>query len=225
MEFQARPTGFVSFPTRASTKPTADVALEPASDWAAAPSVGAQPSTQGDQTLLSVARDPTDPLTLAFAGVIGRALAAGQCPLIRGLPESEFRRLLDTYFPATELTNGDPGGDPAALDELQDLLDLLLEFRREPSETLAWLSHAIASAAMRDNHLWQDMGLPNRPLLTRLMMENFPDLAKRNVGDMKWKKFFYRQLCERAEVPICKSPNCADCVDYQVCFGHDQEPT
>jgi nitrogen fixation protein NifQ len=225
MEFQARATGFVSFPARASTKPTADAALESAPDWAAVPSIGAHPSTPGDQTLLRVARDPKDPLTLAFAGVIGRALAAGQCPLIRGLPESDFRRLLDNYFPATELTNGDPGRDSAALDELQDLLDLLLEFRREPSETLAWLSHAIASAAMRDNHLWQDMGLPNRPLLTRLMMENFPELAKRNVGDMKWKKFFYRQLCERAEVPICKSPNCGDCVDYQVCFGHEHGST
>jgi nitrogen fixation protein NifQ len=56
------------------------------------------------------------------------------------------------------------------------------------------------------------------------MTEHFPELAKRNVGDMKWKKFFYRQLCERAEVPICKSPNCADCVDYQACFGHEHDP-
>ncbi len=225
MVFQAQATGFVSLPTRASSTTAADTALEPAPAWPAAPLVGAHLAAQDAQTLLRVARDPTDPLTLAFAGVIGRALAAGQCPLIRGLPESDFRRLLDAYFPAIELTNGDPGRDPAALDELQDLLDLLMEFRREPSERLTWLSHAIASAAMRDNHLWQDMGLPNRPLLTRLMTEQFPDLAKRNVGDMKWKKFFYRQLCERAAVPICKSPNCADCVDYQVCFGHEQDPT
>lgn len=98
-------------------------------------------------------------------------------------------------------------------------MELLLEARREPSETLAWLSHAVASAAMRDNHLWQDMGLPNRALLSRLMAECFPELAARNVGDMKWKKFFYRQLCEREQVPICKSPNCADCIDYKVCFG------
>ena len=75
---------------------------------------------------------------------------------------------------------------------------------------------------MRDNHLWQDMGLPNRALLSRLMAHNFPALAARNVGDMKWKKFFYRQLCEQANVPICKSPNCADCVDYRVCFGHEE---
>jgi nitrogen fixation protein NifQ len=52
-----------------------------------------------------------------------------------------------------------------------------------------------------------------------LLNENFPGLAAKNVGDMKWKKFFYRQLCERAEIPICKSPNCAICTDYDVCFA------
>jgi nitrogen fixation protein NifQ len=44
-------------------------------------------------------------------------------------------------------------------------------------------------------------------------------LKRKNAGDMKWKKFFYRQLCEAAEVPICKSPSCAECCDYSVCFG------
>jgi nitrogen fixation protein NifQ len=55
------------------------------------------------------------------------------------------------------------------------------------------------------------------------MAECFPALAARNVGDMKWKKFFYRQLCEHAAVPICKSPNCADCVDYRACFGPEDD--
>ena len=62
-------------------------------------------------------------------------------------------------------------------------------------------------------------GLPNRAVLSRLMQTHFPTLAAKNIGDMKWKKFFYRQLCERAGVPICKSPHCADCCDFRVCFG------
>ena len=177
------------------------------------------------RSLLACARNPDEPLTLAFAGIIGRALDAGQQPLIRGLAEADFQRLLAAFFPGAALRNGDPAADRAALDELDELLELLMEFRREPSETLAWLSQAIASAAMRDNHLWQDMGLPNRPLLSRLMATYFPALAARNLGDMKWKKFFYRQLCERAQVPICKSPNCADCVDVAVCFGHGPDTT
>ncbi len=36
---------------------------------------------------------------------------------------------------------------------------------------------------------------------------------------MKWKKFFYRQYCEQAEVLICASPSCARCSDYPACFG------
>jgi nitrogen fixation protein NifQ len=171
------------------------------------------------ESLMARARDPDDELTRAFAGVIGCALQAGQSPLIRGLPQNDFQRLLDAYFPGAVLANGDLTGDTAPWGELDDLLQLLMEFRREPSEALTWLSHAVASAALRDNHLWEDMGLPNRPFLSRLMTRDYPELAARNAGDMKWKKFFYRQLCERAEVPICKSPNCADCVDYPVCFG------
>jgi nitrogen fixation protein NifQ len=165
------------------------------------------------------ARDPQDELTRAFAGVIGQALATGRSPLVRGLPQEELDRLLQTYFDDVELENGDLAKQAAQSDELNDLLALLLESRREPTRELAWLSHAVASAAMCDNHLWQDMGLPDRALLSRLMTNAFPNLAARNVGDMKWKKFFYRQLCEREQVPICKSPNCADCIDYKVCFG------
>lgn len=56
-------------------------------------------------------------------------------------------------------------------------------------------------------------------MLSCLLRENFPTLAALNTRDMKWKKFFYRQLCERAGVMICKSPNCAECCDFRACFG------
>jgi len=175
-------------------------------------------------TLLATARDPSDELTLAFTGVLSQALVTGQRPLIRGLPAADFQRLLDTFFPGADLANGD-AADPAPADELAELLELLLEFRREPSEPLTWLSHAIACAALRDNHLWQDMGLPNRAMLSALMAHQFPGLAALNAGDMKWMKFFYRQLCERAEIPICKSPHCSQCVDYRACFTHTTDGT
>ncbi|WP_295387118.1 nitrogen fixation protein NifQ [uncultured Thiodictyon sp.] len=181
------------------------------------------PRIHDQASLLATARDPADELTLAFACVIGQALAVGQRPLIRGLPAADFQRLLDAYFPGAGLVNDETAADPALADELADLLELLLEFRREPSEALTWLSHAVASAALRDNHLWQDMGLPNRALLSALMTHQFPGLATLNSGDMKWKKFFYRKLCERADVPICKSPHCEQCVDYRACFSHTDD--
>ncbi|HEY6898882.1 MAG TPA: nitrogen fixation protein NifQ, partial [Rhodocyclaceae bacterium] len=57
--------------------------------------------------------------------------------------------------------------------------------------------------------------------LSALMLRFFPALAAKNSGDMKWKKFFYRQLCEQTGLLMCKSPHCADCSDYRVCFSHD----
>jgi nitrogen fixation protein NifQ len=77
---------------------------------------------------------------------------------------------------------------------------------------------------MASDHLWQDMGLPARAVLNALLAEHFTPLYLKNVGDMKWKKFFYRQLCERAQVPICRSPSCSTCVDFTYCFGPEEAP-
>ena len=175
-------------------------------------------------TPLHLALRPDDLPTLAFAGVIGKSLEAKRRPLIRGLDEDIFTGLVSEYFPGFDYPNGTP--DPAEskqqafdLDEFDDLLDLLLEHRATNSRQEAWLAHAIATASMGQNHLWQDMGLPDRQALSSLLMTYFPALAMRNTKDMKWKKFFYRQLCERSGILICKSPRCADCCDFRLCFG------
>jgi len=171
---------------------------------------------------LECARRPDEPATLAFAGVIGQALINHRRPLIRGLSEARFQKLLNEHFVLEALfPNGEenPGVDSG--DEYADLVKLLLEHRATPTEQDAWLAYAVASAAMGENHLWQDMGLPSRKVLSDLMAKHFPVLAAKNVGDMKWKKFFYRQLCEQAGVPICKSPHCAECSDYGNCFGSE----
>jgi nitrogen fixation protein NifQ len=170
--------------------------------------------------LMQSSRFPGDLRTLAFAGVIAQALAARRRPLIRGLSESSFGRLMRTCFPGMELRNGSlAASDEHGIDEFEDLRSLLMDFCAAPGEIQDWLSCGVASAAMQEQHLWQDMGLPNRALLSRLLGDNFPALAARNVDDMKWKKFFYRQLCQRAGLVVCKSPNCNDCIDYLACFG------
>jgi nitrogen fixation protein NifQ len=170
--------------------------------------------------LLACSRFPGDIRTLAIAGCLAEAIANGDQPLVRGLSEQRFNQLLRSCFAGVELKNGGTGGtgQPEA-DEFDDLLALLLESRAEPTELNAWISHCIASASLRQRHLWQDMGLPNRDTLSGLLAMVFPQLAARNVGDMKWKKFFYRQLCQQAGIPLCRSPNCRDCRDFPVCFG------
>lgn len=174
------------------------------------------------RTPITHARRPDDLATLAFAGVIAQSLQTKRQPLIRGLSETCFQRLLNEYFSDLEFANADSTSlspPNLAYDEFDEIVELLLEHRASASEQGSWLAYAIASAAMGGNHLWQDMGLPSRKVLSDLMNAHFPTLAAKNMGDMKWKKFFYRQLCERAGVPICKSPHCAECCDYRICFG------
>lgn len=105
------------------------------------------------------------------------------------------------------------------MDEFDDVLALLLDHRALPGAESERVARWIAAAAMLENHLWQDMKLTSRAELSQLIQNHFPTLAARNTGNMKWKKFFYRELCERAGVPVCKSPRCAACRDYAVCFA------
>lgn len=169
--------------------------------------------------LWAYARQPDTLLTRCFAGVIGRALEGGQTPIIRGMADATFQDLLAAHFPGAVLGNGEPLDDASLAAEIADLAALLLEHRADSRPALEWLAQAIASAAMGSDHLWQDMGLPDRGLLSRLLSTYFPSLAALNRGDMKWKKFFYKQLCQRAEVPLCKAPHCQACSDYVHCFG------
>ena len=107
-------------------------------------------------------------------------------------------------------------------DEFNDILCLLLDnaFARDGENER--LARFIACASLKENHLWQDMGLPNRAVLSELMKQYFYPLYRKNTHDMKWKKFFYKQICEREGFHLCKSPSCGECVDYGKCFGPEE---
>jgi nitrogen fixation protein NifQ len=107
----------------------------------------------------------------------------------------------------------------AALDEEHaDLMALLRTHASHPGILADHLAMALAQACMGPRHLWEDLGLANRGQLNALMAEHFTALHQRNVQNMRWKKFFYRLLCEQADVLICKSPHCSQCEDQPVCF-------
>jgi nitrogen fixation protein NifQ len=107
-------------------------------------------------------------------------------------------------------------------DEVTDLIALLLEHADIERGTRAErrrVAETVALACLGDKHLWQDMRLNSRAELSVLLGHWFPALVAKNHADMKWKKFFYKQLCEREEIFICKSPSCGVCCDYALCFG------
>jgi nitrogen fixation protein NifQ len=173
----------------------------------------------------------------AFAAMIAtRATGGGALPAWLGLEPAAFRRLLRHHFPTLRpgTVLSDVGGlavhgavpadarpDPRT-DERQELIALMLMHKAGESPSEVWMAHVVAAGCMGSDHLWEDLGLCARPQLTELMRRNFPTLAARNVRDMKWKRFLYKQLCEAEGIYICRAPSCEVCRDYHVCFGPEQ---
>ncbi|MCQ4346798.1 nitrogen fixation protein NifQ [Pseudomonas stutzeri] len=105
-------------------------------------------------------------------------------------------------------------------DEWQELRELLLAGRAGRGGEAA-MAAIVAAACLGGDHLWRDLGLASREQLRALLEYNFPRLAARNVNNMRWKKFFYRQLCEQDGAYLCRSPSCQACPTYHDCFGEE----
>jgi nitrogen fixation protein NifQ len=107
-------------------------------------------------------------------------------------------------------------------DEVADLVALLVDHADPGAGTAAAIHEValtVAVASLGDDHLWQDLQFSSRSELSALMRRWFPALVAKNLGDMKWKKFLYRELCLREQILVCKSPSCEVCDDRPVCFG------
>ncbi|MCB4360986.1 nitrogen fixation protein NifQ [Quatrionicoccus australiensis] len=159
-----------------------------------------------------------DPNRSLLASMLaGQGIGEGCLPPDLGLGEEVFRHLLGEYFPDAEFSGH--SRQVEAIPEWSDLQKLLLEHRarQHPSELL--LANIVATACAGRDHLWQDLGLLNRAELSSLMWANFPALAAANTGDMKWKKFLYRQFCSREGIYVCPAPSCGQCQEYAKCFG------
>jgi hypothetical protein len=152
------------------------------------------------EDLVSGARAREDMLSLVFAGVISRAIAEGRQPLIRGLSENRFRRLLNEYFPEFEIANGNALPGAADSEAFAKLVSFLIERRSEPTEQRAWLAYAVASCAMAPGVLWQEMGLPGPQLLDDLMRVHFPSIVAENRGSTEWKSLLMRAQDQRGMV-------------------------
>lgn len=181
--------------------------------------------------LIACALDASEPAALALAGVLSAAFERhGQRLLpMPGFDAEATRRLLAHWFPGADAALGldwdalaGAERTESRLDEIEEVSSLLRAHAdpaagpKEASDAIAW---AMACASLGNNHLWQDLGLPSRNELSALIGHWFPSLAIKNTQNMKWKKFFYKQLCEREDIMICKAPTCGVCTDHAICFG------
>lgn len=178
------------------------------------------------QGLMATAGDEDSFDRHVFACILAHGAAESAYPLPQavGLSADQLRLLVQRFFPGAhwllERVEGGPGED--ALEE-PDLRRMLTDNATRPGDQVAiWLAAMVARRSLRANHLWQDLGLTSRNDLSELLHRHFGPLAARNSRDMKWKKFFYRQMCEDEGVLVCKSPICDTCSDAALCFGPEE---
>ncbi|MBL8260209.1 MAG: nitrogen fixation protein NifQ [Candidatus Competibacteraceae bacterium] len=156
--------------------------------------------------------------------LVSQLLGEGSLPVGLGLSPDAYAELKARHFPGSVLPpirRPPPVWDARLLEEKDELIALLDEHRAGQDRSESWLSVIVATGCLANDHLWQDLGLWSRRDLSELMARNFPALAARNDRDMKWKKFLYKQLCEREGVYLCRAPSCAVCCDYAKCFGSE----
>jgi nitrogen fixation protein NifQ len=174
-------------------------------------------------------REARDPFTAhvfacALAICLSETLALGRdLGSAMGLARADLRRLVVAWAPEAERYidfSSEP--ESISLDEEEDQIHQLLQrYRVDASDETSWISAIVTKRSLSPRHLWQDLGLATREELGRLMAERFPDLAARNFNHMKWKKFFYRSLCELEGFVLCSSPTCRECGDFHDCFGDE----
>jgi nitrogen fixation protein NifQ len=138
-----------------------------------------------------------------------------------GLAAVDLASLMAQWFPAAcAIGIGWRAEDAKAEDdEIAMVRDLLLAQRSSEGDAGRFLAAMIARRAMEPNHLWEDLGLRDRSELTRLLSRHFGLLAARNTKNMRWKRFFYRALCESDGFVMCTTPVCSECRDFNLCFG------
>ena len=155
---------------------------------------------------------------LAIAATEGGAIAERS-----GLASDDLEALIAQSFPqARHVVDWHARwGSRSDDDEMAMVRELLLSHRSSAGNYGRWLAAMIARRSMEPNHLWEDLGLRERAELSRLLERHFAPVATRNTKGMRWKRFFYRMLCEDDGLVMCSTPVCSHCGDFDLCFGDE----
>jgi len=176
----------------------------------------------GQQSAAADIADDQDFDRHVLASILAVALSEpGSLAERSGLSLGDLAGLARHFFPRLLELALLPSLDAVEDEEVAMVRDLLLAHRSSDGEVGRWLATLVARRAMEPNHLWEDLGLRERPELTRLLTRHFETLASANTKNMKWKRFFYRKLCEDDGIVMCSTPVCTRCQDFANCFGDE----
>jgi nitrogen fixation protein NifQ len=122
---------------------------------------------------------------------------------------------MDLFLTPSETAHAEEDEEEAMIRQI------LLQNCSGPQQISEWLAYVVARRGMEPNHLWEDLGLAERPDLTKLLLRHFAPLACKNTRNMRWKRFLYRSLCEAEGFSMCPSPTCDACSEFHICYGDE----
>lgn len=153
----------------------------------------------------------------ALAGVLRQADAGHLPPFAStlGLPAGDFAAMAARHLPGRI---GQAAG--AAPPELAWLADMMMRSLSPGADAddARWLAHAVATASTGNRHLWQDLGVNGRETVSALLRHYFAPLYRRNVLNLKWKRFLYQQLGAERGQPDLRASGCSHCDHFEQCF-------
>ena len=160
--------------------------------------------------------------TIMFARLIGAKLASGEL-LHLGLTRAALEALRSRHFPDAKSLHAVP--EPIAVHEHRPFVDALHAFLLHHESSLAatdddalCLATIIATACLRPDHLWRDLGLDGRDDVTAILTRHYPQLVARNTDNTRWKKFLARELAGSQGCEPAPAPGCPGCEDYSFCY-------
>lgn len=179
-----------------------------------------QPATL--DRLLAGARDLHAPDTWLFARLIAARIDASD-PAALGLGREDFAALTARHFPGTAIDvalTEQPWVDAPPF--VAELIALLLQFDHPATPDKAadarCLAVILATACLRPDHLWRDLGLSGRDNVTDLLTRHYPALVARNTANLRWKAFLAQEVAlAHGRVPV-PAPGCPGCEDFGHCF-------
>ncbi|ARQ13366.1 nitrogen fixation protein NifQ 1 (plasmid) [Rhizobium etli] len=164
-----------------------------------------------------------------LACVLSRALEeidAGEATVTEatGLSRTELREIINCGFPAVCISafSLEEASDPAIGAEEELLRGMLFAHALVGDVASARFAKIIARRALRDDDLWQELGLCDPVQLSRLLATHFPKLASGNTQNMRWKNYLYRTLYEAEGFSPCTAASCHECRDFKGCFGAEE---
>ncbi|SAK54365.1 hydrogenase [Caballeronia arationis] len=175
--------------------------------------------------LIACADDPASADTVAFARLIGARIGSGEL-LLLGLSRTELDALIARHFPRAAKRAGLPHAmlwSPhwAFVSELRALLlahDVTAATHPTDAHCLATI---IATACLRPDHLWRDLGLSGRDDVTAILERHYPGLVERNVNALRWKKFLAQEVALAHGRAVTGAPGCPGCEDFGFCYPVD----